>query len=119
MAIGQHKVVIRIATTLIVALIIAITWPIVSIPLRLSRNGAIAADLVATLHADYPGVRFRGSASYEQEVIYISVVEGSDKIDRKDLERWLREKRIDDNIAPAIYLTFSVGFDDQSIRIEP
>ena len=119
MAIGQHKVVIRIATTLIVALIIAITWPIVSVPLRLSRNGAIAAGLVAALHADYPGVRFRGSASYEQEVIYISVVEGSDKIDRKDLERWLREKRIDERIEPVLWLTFNGGIDDQSTKIGP
>lgn len=93
-------------------------WQIVSIQLRLSRNGAIAQRLVESLHARFPGVAFRGGASYESEVIYITVVELVDEATRGDVERWLRGQKIEQKIVPEIWLRFSDDtVDDNTIRI--
>jgi hypothetical protein len=90
-------------------------WPLVNIQLRLSRNGAIAAQLVESLRDRFPDADFRGTASYEQEVIYITVVGGLNKSSRQDVEQWLRRQKTERKIAPAIWLKFSDDIHDQDI----
>jgi hypothetical protein len=88
-------------------------WPLVRIQFRLSRNGAISRQLVESLHSRFPGVDFRGGASYEREVIYISVFEHVDETIRREVEQWLREEKSKQHIAPEIYLMFvGDGLDD-------
>lgn len=97
---------------------VTFVWQIVSIQLRLSRNGAIAHRLVESLHARFPGVAFRGGASYESEVIYITVSDRVDEATREDVERWLRGQKIEQKIVPTIWLRFSDdAVDDNTIRI--
>ena len=122
MAIDRLRLPDIVPIVMIWVVILAFAWAVgvfVTIQLRLARNGAVAQAIVEALHNDYPGVRFRGGASYERETICISVVEGQDKLDREDLDRWLRAKRIDERIQPVIWLTFTGGIDDQSTMIGP
>jgi hypothetical protein len=86
--------------------IVTFVWPLVSIQLRLSRNGKIAQQLVHSLEARFPGINFRGAANYEREVIYISVADRLDEATRLDVERWLREQKIEQKITPQIWLRF-------------
>jgi hypothetical protein len=99
----------------VVALLIGFVWPLVSIQLRLPRNGAIAHQLVDSLHVRYPGTGFRGVASYESEVVYIRVVGRLDEAKRQDVERWLRRQKAERQIAPVISLRFENDFEKEIV----
>lgn len=102
----------------VLALFGGLVWPLVSIQLRLSRNGAIAARLVESLRTRFPGADFRGTASYEQEVIYVSVVGDLDPASRPDVGQWLRRLKAEQGIAPEIWLRFSdTGEGKDTIKI--
>jgi hypothetical protein len=90
----------------LVFVVIGFIVPMVSIQLRLSRNGKIARQLAESLTASFPGIRFYGAASYEKEVIYICVVNRLDEADRQEVERWVREQKAEQNIAPEIWIRF-------------
>jgi hypothetical protein len=81
-------------------------WPLVTIQLRLSRNGAAARRLVESLHSRFPNVDFRGAASYEREVIYLTVFDHVDETIRREVEQWLRQEKIEQQIMPEIHLRF-------------
>jgi hypothetical protein len=112
---------IRALPVMIVVLVLfaGLGWPLVGIQLRLWRNGAIAARLVESLRARFPGAEFRGIASYEREVIYIKVLGGLGPEGRPEVERWLRKLKGEQGIAPAIWLTFpdSSAEEKDAIRI--
>lgn len=93
-------------TILLVLLVIAapFIWTLASIQLRLSRNGAIANRLVESLHARFPGLDIRGVASYEREVLYISVIGHVEEAPRQDIEQWLRGQKDEQKIAAVIWL---------------
>jgi hypothetical protein len=96
---------------------IAFIGPLVSIQLRLARNGKIAHQLVQSLETRFPGIRVRGAASYEREVIYLSVGNHLDEAARTEVERWLREQKTEQTIAPQIWLRFEDDAFDQEIII--
>ena len=81
-------------------------WQLWTIQDRLSRNGAIATQLVESLRARFPGADFGGAASYESEVVYITIWGGLDRAKRQDVEQWLRRLKVEQEIAPAIWLRF-------------
>jgi hypothetical protein len=95
-----------LAAIVVLVLFSPIWWPLVHIQLRLWRNGAIATRLVESLRGRFPGADFRGIASYEKEIIYISVLGGLRPESRPDVEQWLRALKAEQNIAPAIMLRF-------------
>lgn len=94
-----------------------LVWPLVSIQLRLSRNGAIVSRLVQSLHARYPGASFRGNTSYEREAIYITIMDGLKAVNRQDLEQWLRAQKSEQRIVPTILLRLSPDADDWDMII--
>ena len=98
-----------------VGVLVFLIWPIVTIQLRLSRNGATARQLVESLHSRFPSVDFRGAASYEQEVIYITVFDRVDATLRHDAEQYLRSEKADRHIEPELLLRF-VGNDLPDIK---
>lgn len=110
---------IRALATAVVVLVVlgSIAWPFVSIQLRLARNGAIARQLVASLRAEFPTASVRGNASYELEVVYLTVV-GLDEAGRRDVERRLREIKAERRIAPEIWLRFSDSTDEEKDMIK-
>lgn len=110
---------IRAAAIVALVLFVGIGWPLISIQLRLWRNGAIAAQLVESLRARFPGAEFRGTASYEREVVYIHVVGGLDPDSRPEVEQWLRRLKSEQQIAPAIWLMFPefTGEEKDAIKI--
>jgi hypothetical protein len=115
-----HRRWLRFLLMVLVVLVVVVflVWPIVSIQLRLSRNGAIAHRLVESLHARFPGITFQGAASYEREIIYITVVNHVDEASRRDVEQWLREEKNEQKIVPEIWLRFSDdSVDDNTIRM--
>ena len=95
---------------LLVALLLTIflgfIWPVISIQLRLKRNGAIARQLKDALHAQFPAVNFRGTANYESEVVYIMVDEQVEETIRSKIEEWLRKEKTKQAIKPLIELRF-------------
>lgn len=92
--------------------LVTIVYPLVSIQLRLSRNGALARSLVESLNDRFPEAVFRGGASYEREVIYITALGRLEDSRRREVEQWLRDKKAEQRILPEIYLDFSnEGFD--------
>lgn len=94
-----------------------IGWPLISIQLRLWRNGAIAAQLVESVRVRFPGAEFHGAASYEREVVYISVVGELDPESRLDVEEWLRRLKAEQRIAPAIWLRFPESIGEEKDEI--
>lgn len=84
----------------------AIGWPLLSIQLRLRRNTAIANRIVESLHERFPGAKFRGNVSYENEVVYITAITGLEPKQRTDVELWLIRMKSDQRIAPEIWLRF-------------
>ncbi|CEF49246.1 unnamed protein product [uncultured bacterium] len=107
-----------VALLVLVAVVVTgVTWPIVAGQLRLSRNGKIAHQLEELLEARFPGIGFRGAASYEREVIYISVVNRLADADREGVERWLRVQQIEQQIAPDIWLRFESDDPDKEVII--
>jgi hypothetical protein len=90
----------------IFALIGAVAWPLISIQFRLWRNGAVATKLVTSLQARFPEGEFRGAASYQREVVYIRVLGGVRPECRPDVEQWLRRLKVEQEIAPSIWLLF-------------
>jgi hypothetical protein len=94
------------ATLLVLVLFGGIGWPLVSIQLRLWRNGAIATRLVESLRTRFPGADFRRGASYQREVIYIGVRGGLGPESRSEVEKWLRRLKAEQRIAPEIWLRF-------------
>jgi hypothetical protein len=99
-----------------VAVFVFVLWPAVSSQFRLSRNGASARQLVESLHASFPAVNFRGAASYEREVIYISVLERVDAPVRAEIEQWLRQEKQKRKIGLEIRLQFA-GDDLDDIKL--
>ena len=96
-----------------VAVLVFLAWTPVSIQLRLSRNGAVAQRLVESLRARFPGVNFRGAASYEREVIYISVVDHVEEAIRSEVEQVLHQEKAEHCLEPEIRLRFvGDGLDD-------
>jgi hypothetical protein len=94
------------ATIVILVLFAGVGCPLISIQLRLWRNGAIAAQLVESLRVRFPGAEFRGIASYEREVIYIQVLGGLRMESRSEVEQLLRGFKSEQRIAPEIWLEF-------------
>lgn len=107
------------AAMVILILFGGIGLPVVVIQFRLWRNNAIAARLVELLRARFPTVEFRGSASYEREVVYIGVVRGLDPNSYPEVEQWLRRLKREQRIAPAIWLSFpdSTGEEENFVKI--
>ncbi len=97
------------AALVVLVLIGGLAWPLVRIQLRLSRNGEIAARLVEALRARFPGADIRGAASYEREIVYIRVVGGVGPACRLDIEEWLRMRKAERGIGPAIWLRVPSG----------
>jgi hypothetical protein len=89
-----------------VAVLVFLVWPVATIQLRLSRNGAIARQLAEALHTRFPGADFRGVASYEREVIFISVLNRVDESVRRDVEEYLRAEKTERRIELEIWLRF-------------
>ncbi len=118
---ARSSCLIRALAVMIVILVLSsgLWWPLAGIQLRLWRNGAIAARLVESLRARFPGANFRGIASYDREVIYIKVLGGLGPESRPEVERWLRTLKAEQGIAPAILLTFpdSSAEEKDAIRI--
>jgi hypothetical protein len=98
----------------VLGIVVFLVWPLVSIQLRLSRNGAIARQLVQSLQARFPGISFGGAASYESEVIYIHVADRVDEPTRRDIEQWLRGQKTEQKILPEVWLRFADDFDDSN-----
>lgn len=90
-------------------------WQVVTIQLRLWRNGAIASQVAQSLRERFPGVDARGGASYEREVIYIGVY-GVDNRKRPEIAEWLRAHKQERKIAPEIWLRFDYDDDHEVIR---
>jgi hypothetical protein len=91
-----------------------LVWPFVTIRLRLSKNSAISRQLVQALQTRFPGVSFRGAASYEMEVIYIDVGGPVDEPTRREVEQWLREQKTEQEIRPEVWLGFGEDFDEST-----
>src|SRR5262245_45017797 len=121
MMVARHHRLIRLVPGALGVLVLlgCLAWPFMTIQLRLSRNGAIARQLVESLHTKFPGAEFRGVAAYNREVVYITVVSGPGEGRRRDVEQWLRRLKAELNIAPGIELRFPQEVDDKdTIRIE-
>ena len=94
---------------LALGLLAVLLWPIavfVSIQLRLQRNTPVGAQLAAELQERYPALEFRGAASYEIEVIYISVLGRLDPAGRRDVEEWLHARKRELRITPTLLLRY-------------
>jgi len=96
-----------------VGLLAYLAWPFVSIQLRLHRNNSIAQQLVASLSGQFPGSKIRGTAAYDREVVYVTVIGHSEEKKQKEIEDSLRRLKSDLEIAPAIWLRFSEDSDDE------
>jgi hypothetical protein len=116
-AIPHSKLLRFVLLAPLVFVILGVTWHLADIQLRISRNGKVAQQLVESLEARFPGIRFRGAVSYEREVIYISVVNRLDEADREEVERWLREQQIEHRITPQIWLRLESGDPDKVVVI--
>jgi hypothetical protein len=102
----------------ILGIVTLIAWPFVGFQRRLSKNGAIANQLVSSLEVQFPGVPFRGVASYELDVIYISFLQKVDRETRSGVENWLRKQKSERRIAAEIWLRLAGDFEDgETIKI--
>jgi hypothetical protein len=91
---------------------------IVSIPLRLWRNGAIAREIVDRLSVRFPDAHFRGTASYERDVIYITLVSDPKNLDRQEVEAYLRTLKAQRRIAAVISLKYvDDGHSEDAVKI--
>jgi hypothetical protein len=119
MAIHTRKIGCAILVVVAVLVVVWPVWTIVSIELRLWLNGKIAHELVQELGVQYPGVDFRGGASYKDERVVIVVFSRLDQADQDKVESWLRAVKRDRKIAPQIRLRFipDQSFEDD-IRID-
>ncbi len=115
----SFRFICRVLLLLVVLYGVGVLATLASIQLRLWRNGAIAEQLVKRLDTTFPVAKFRGGAGYNREVVYIAVTDGADKVDGKEVEDWLREKKNTEKIAPQIVLSLTGSFDPQSILIDP
>jgi hypothetical protein len=93
--------------SLLIFVIWGFIWPFVDIQLRLSRNGKIVGQVVEALKARFPEMNLRGTASYRSEDIYITIFNRLDEAERKEVERWLREHKVEQGIAPQMWLRFN------------
>jgi hypothetical protein len=89
---------------------------LIEIQLRLSRNGAVVDRLKEAFHVRFPKGAIAGGTSYEREVIYVGINDHVDKTVREDIEEWMRQQKIEQKIAPTIYLRFSDDPDDFSSK---
>jgi hypothetical protein len=98
-------------------IVLGLVWgfvvPLLDIHFRLSRNEPIANKLVEMLGARYPGTTFRGGASYMRDEIAIWVVGRLDDLSRKDVEEWLREQKIEQNIKAEIWFRPDLDSEEQ------
>ena len=82
------------AAILISGVFIYPTITLGSIWLRLHRNQPAAESIAAALAARYPAYRIVGAASYESEVIYISVSGQPDKATQIKMRDWLADVKV-------------------------
>jgi hypothetical protein len=106
----------RVGLALIILFVAFAVWELGSIYLRLSRNLPIAKELVESLNQRFPGVTFSGTASYEREVIYVTVDLGIDAKQRQEVEQWLRVPKREKAIKAEIWLSFRDDEDMKSIK---
>ena len=108
-----------VPSVLLLGLAATLAWPLVGIQLRLSRNRAVAAQLVESLHSRFPEVSFRGNVAYNREVVYITAINALDETARQSVEQWLRRLKAEQGIAPTILLRFSdsIGEEKDMIKI--
>jgi hypothetical protein len=78
---------------------------------------ALFNQLVGSLKTQFPGVSFRGGASYEREVIYISVRQIDDAT-FAEIERWLRATKSEQKVEPEIWLQFESDDTEKEKKIE-
>src|SRR6516165_9359446 len=95
----------RLGITLLLLYVAYGVWMLATISLRLSRNGAIASQLLESLNQRFPGAVFRGGPSYEREVIYITVQRGLDRALWQEVEQFVRAQKAEKGIAPEIELS--------------
>ena len=100
MASPYRKIVFVVLFALMIFVVLGFAWPLVNIQLRLWRNGKIAQGLAQSLEARYPGIGFRGAASYKDEVVYVVVVNRLNPEDLDEVETWLRKAKREQKIAP-------------------
>jgi len=89
--------------------------PIVEIQFRLWRNGAIGTELAESLRKRFPGLTFRSGASYQKEVIYITIIGDFDDATLLEVEQCLRAQKAEQHLSQEIWLNNSAW--DQSKRI--
>ncbi len=88
----------------VILVLFVFVLPFIDIQLRLSRNGAIAAQLVESLHIKFPLANFSGTPSYEREVIYIQVGKDLDREWHPEVEQWLRKLKEEKKIKADIWI---------------
>ena len=119
---AHHRKLLRILPVLLPALailvIVSLIWQILGGPLRVDRNARLAHQLVESLENRFPGAEFGGAASYDGEVIYLTVINRLDAPERVEVETWLRNQKIEQKIAPRISLRFLVDKEENDIIID-
>jgi hypothetical protein len=98
--------------------VVGFATPLVQIQLRLSRNGALTHQLLDLLESQFSGVSFSGAPSYEREVVYIQIKDHLDQAKREEIEQWLRRRKMEQKVAPEIWLMSPDIPDDQPIGIK-
>ena len=101
----------------VTVMVASVVVPLVAIHFRLSRNGAIAKQLAESMEAQFPGVEIRAAAAYNREEVYVIIVSESNERKRAEFERWLRNQKVEREIAPQIRLRFQ-GDEDNGKLIE-
>ena len=97
-----------ISAIVLVCLLSLVAVPLVTIQLRLSRNQPVAQSLAEDLSVRYPAYRFTGSASYEQDVIYIQAHGVADKAARTEIHDWLAAEKARRHIEARLLLMLDV-----------
>jgi hypothetical protein len=82
---------------------------IVMIQWRLTVNGGISKEMVKALRERFPDVRVMGGASYEKEVIYVTVTENQENSEREKIRDWLANHKEERRIGVSILLRFASG----------
>lgn len=111
----RRKVLCFTLILLVNLLVIGFIWQYLSIQHRLSRNSEVTQQLVQSLKARFPESEFRGAASYEREIIYITVMNRLSEDERQDVERWLQKQKIQQKIKPQVRLRIANDLDKEYI----
>jgi hypothetical protein len=101
----SRRLILALPITFVILCVFGVIgWPLIEIQFRLWRNGAIGTELVESLHERFPGAKFRATASYQREVVYIRVLGGLHPESRPDVEKMLLKLKAEESIAPSIWL---------------